>query len=180
MDAGRFGTLLRSLSSRPSRRGALAGLIGGVADLLVLRHSSEAAGRRRCRRPCGDCKRCRRGRCHKTNHGKRCQRGECKPKPNGTACANYGSCQGGTCIPHICAGQNACQAGFTVSGCHRNGASTTCVCLVTADGAPFCGAGGFTSDCSTTPCPAGETCINDYGPFCGGGLRCGQPCPEPR
>jgi hypothetical protein len=86
MDHQAFDGLTRSLTASltgsTTRRG-ITRLLGGLAlgGPLVLLGLSEAGAT--CKKKCGPCK--------------RCKKGKCKPKPSGTACAG-GTCQGGVCI----------------------------------------------------------------------------------
>src|SRR5215213_4723115 len=87
MDTDAFTTLTRSLSStqpRSTTRRRLTRLLGGLAlgGPLALLGLSQAEAT--CKKKCGPCK--------------RCKKGKCKPKPAGTACTG-GTCQNGTCIP---------------------------------------------------------------------------------
>jgi len=125
------------------------------------------------------CKHC--GQCE------RCKKGKCKPKPNGQACDGGGTCQSGRCVPPFCAGKNSCQEGNAITTCQGSG-SVSCVCVGTAaSGAPFCAENtmtSFTVDCTATPCPAGETCVNLAGGSCDppdgpGGQKWARPCPNP-
>ena len=82
MERDRFDALTPTLTTTGSRRGItrlLAGLtLGGSLGLLRL---SQAEAK--CKKTCGPCK--------------RCTKGKCKPKAAGTACAG-GTCQRGRCI----------------------------------------------------------------------------------
>jgi len=85
MDAKHFGILTRLLHVRTRRR--VLGLFPafGAATLaaaLGLNRPHPAAAK--CKKKCGLCK--------------RCKKGKCKPKPAGTTCTG-GTCQGGTCVP---------------------------------------------------------------------------------
>ena len=85
MDDARFENLIRALGGAFSRRrltGWLSGSGLGAALGLMSRPGSVSAG---CGKPCGPCKRCKRGRC--------------KPKPNDTPCKGDGRCLKGRCNP---------------------------------------------------------------------------------
>ena len=87
MDHGTLDALTRSLTDSPpgsTTRRTVTRLLGGLAlggplALLGLREAEA-----KCKKKCGVCK--------------RCKKGKCKPKPAGTACAG-GTCQGGACLP---------------------------------------------------------------------------------
>jgi hypothetical protein len=83
MDTTYFDALTKSLGESHSRRG-ITRLLGGLAlgGPLALLGLDEAAAK--CKKKCGPCK--------------RCKKGKCKPKLAGTACAG-GTCQGGVCAP---------------------------------------------------------------------------------
>src|SRR5215213_248587 len=75
----RIAAYPRSTTRRGMTR-LLGGLaLGGPLALLGLREAEA-----KCKKKCGPCK--------------RCKKGKCKPKPAGTACAG-GTCQGGACLP---------------------------------------------------------------------------------
>src|SRR5215213_1258747 len=172
MDADRFATLLREMSRTPSRRGALRLLagaaLGGTLGWSGLVDTEAGKRHHRCKH-CGQCE--------------RCKKGKCKPKPNGQACDGGGTCQSGRCVPPFCAGKNSCQEGNAITTCQGSG-SVSCVCVGTAaSGAPFCAENTMTSfkvDCSATPCPDGETCVNLARGSCDppdgpGGQKCARP-----
>src|SRR5215213_3578267 len=86
MDHGTLDALTRSLTDSPpgsTTRRTMTRLLGGLAlggplALLGLREAEA-----KCKKKCGPCK--------------RCKKGKCKPKPAGTACAG-GTCHKGTCV----------------------------------------------------------------------------------
>jgi hypothetical protein len=170
MDTGRFDSLARSLSVAGSRRRALVAVLGGTLGVVLSASSvpETAAKNKHKKKSCSECKKRKNGRC--------------KPKANGTACSGGGTCQGGGCKAPFCVGKNSCEDGNAASTCQRAGAAQQCLCVATADtGAPFCALNvpGGAVDCLTTPCPAGETCIDFTGGMCAGGTVCVKPCPEP-
>lgn len=79
MHAGRFDDLTRDFAPRSRRR--FFGIISGLGGVLAL---SAHGVKAKCKKPCGPCR--------------RCKKGKCKLKPEGTACAG-GACQGGACLP---------------------------------------------------------------------------------
>src|SRR5215212_4981744 len=96
MDAERFDTLARSLTTTGSRRRALAAL-AGLLGLLGLAQPGDATAGGACKPSCNECATCKKGKCHKTKHGKVCKKGKCKPKPNDTTCNGTGKCLNETC-----------------------------------------------------------------------------------
>jgi hypothetical protein len=164
MDAAQFDALTRTLHARTQRRFVGLG-VATLAAALGLDRAHEASARK-CKKKCGPCKRCKKGK------GKK---GKCKPKPAGTVCAG-GTCQGGACLP-FCAGKNVC---VDPAFCQASGAD--CFCLVRADagheGEPFCGQLGFVAaDCSV--CTGEAVCVDGTGPLCGGTFGCHLPCLNP-
>src|SRR5215213_8176903 len=104
----RFDALARSLAPGPSRRGLLATVTSGLLAGLGLTLTRDDATAK-CKKPCGVCK--------------RCKKGKCKRKPAGAACPG-GSCADGKCVPAAdpcptsCAPINAaCVAGCPGSCC---------------------------------------------------------------
>ena len=110
MDSKRFDAFARRLGVAMSRRdfarvgsGALGGVV--VAPLGFSAGNVLAAKSGKCKKPCGVCERCDRGKCTKKNGKKHCKRGTCKPKPDGTPCCPQnciGGCQNGACGECIC------------------------------------------------------------------------------
>jgi hypothetical protein len=133
MDSQRFDRLVRTLRTR---RSAL-GLISGIAALLGAGRDDAAA--KKCKKPCGPCKRCKKGKCR-------------LKKPDGTPCGDGGTCLSGTCCVPSCAG-NACNSSDGCGGdclCDRGQA-----CL----SGGTCGACPADAECANTPC--GETNAGD-------------------
>jgi len=203
MDDRRFDLFVRSLSSRGSRRVLLAALASGLLVALGLGPSSEqaAAGRRRqCRRPCGPCKRCRRGRCTSTCRGSQtCQHGTCRCPGGGQVCGgvctdvasdrtNCGSCgilcsAGQGCFEGQClTAQGTCSP--VVDPClflpECNGVFS-CRCVPAQPGVTRCGM--QPSGASLGECTTDEQCRTSYGvgAFCSiqcmGNTICNIPCP---
>jgi hypothetical protein len=111
MDRERFDNLTRFLSATSARRGALAGLAGGiVASLAALGDHAAVAKKmgngKRKRKPCrcGFCRTCKRGRCVLAGDGTdcgecgTCAAGSCVPKVNQTLCDLCTTCQAGRCV----------------------------------------------------------------------------------
>src|SRR5215208_3853558 len=104
MDADRFDSLARTLTTMGSRR-ALAAAIGGALGVIALADPKNAAAGNsgKCKPTCDECEKCDKGKCHKTKHGKVCKKGKCKPKPNDSPCSGSGRCLNGTCnLPPVC------------------------------------------------------------------------------
>ena len=80
MDAKQFNDVARALVNRPSRRGTLAALLGGVLGTPLLDGDMARAKKK----PCPACKKRKKGKCKGT-------------LPDGTACAG-GACQAGQCV----------------------------------------------------------------------------------
>ena len=99
MDADRFDSLIRSLTTVGSRRRTLATVITGAIGLLGLAGADDAAAGKsgKCKPQCGECATCDKGKCKKKNGKKRCKKGKCKAKGNGTGCS-IGTCQNGGCV----------------------------------------------------------------------------------
>src|SRR5215217_1712982 len=159
MDDGAFDGLTRSLTAsltgRTTRRG-ITRLLGGLAlgGPLTLLGLGEAEAK--CKKSCGPCK--------------RCKKGKCKPKPAGTACAG-GTCQGGSCVLAACISQDpalVCAAGCGVKA-DNCGRAVTCPC----QGGQKCLANGTcagTCNPDANTCPSGCTCFDL--PSVEGAFRC--------
>jgi hypothetical protein len=162
MDADRFETLLRALSSMPSRRtavGVLAAAVGGAfasrlgsgnrdeaaAKVKHQEHRGQAQGKKK---PCPPCKKRKKGKCKGL-------------LPDGSACAG-GSCRAGSCLPTV----------LPPPGCTPAcGACQTCLggsCVPQPLHTPC--AGGLCQDGACAPCGAGQPCC--AGDVCGDGLAC--------
>jgi hypothetical protein len=147
MDRSSFDALARSLTGAlagtTTRRG-ITQLLGGLAlggPLALLRRGEADA---KCKKKCGPCK--------------RCKKGKCKKKAAGTACPG-GTCQGGACVPAT-ASPPPPPAPLT---CAEVCGANCGMCFTLADGGTACG--DFGSDCaagetclSTADCPAGKVC----------------------
>jgi hypothetical protein len=78
MDANRFDEMTRDF--QPRSRRCFLGFVTGIGGLLVIATGSAAS---KCKKVCGTCK--------------RCKKGKCKPKPDGTVCEG-GTCSIGRCV----------------------------------------------------------------------------------
>ena len=96
MDATRFDTFVRVLTTRHRRRGTLP-LLALLGLGLVDSDAAEAAKSGKCKRQPGPCETCQKGKCERKHGKKTCKAGKLKPKANGTACTG-GSCQSGLCV----------------------------------------------------------------------------------
>ena len=142
MDARRFDTLTRIVSTAGSRRRAVATAVGGVLALLGLADPHDATAKKKC----SPCKKRKQGKCK-------------KKKPDGTACPG-GTCQRGSCITdNRCPdGQKPCGPACILAGqcCTSTDCpiGTTCcnqLCTDTMTDPRHCGG-------CTTVCSAGKTC----------------------
>jgi len=142
----RFGAYPR----RTTRRG-MTRLLGGLAlggPLTLLEWNQAAA---KCKKKCGPCK--------------RCTKGKCKPARAGTACSG-GTCQRGACVasasPPACVSQDpalvcAGGCGIKTDTCGR---AVTCACPA---GQACLGNGTCAGQCNpgADSCPAGCGCPNN-------------------
>jgi hypothetical protein len=136
MDADWFDTLARSLTAVGSRRRALTAAFAGSLGLLGLSHPDGSAAGGACKPACSECQTCKKGKCHKTKHGKVCKKGTCQAKAESIGCST-GRCQGGSCV--AATGGNGCPEGQKPCG-------------------PACILAG--QCCTSTDCPTGTTCCS--------------------
>jgi hypothetical protein len=123
MDAVRFDALTKAWIAETSRRRMLAGLLGGFMGALSLADADDAAAAKsgKCKKKCGQCKFCNKGKCKTKNGKKRCKKGKCKPVERGTPCGDNGTC---FCIPAIegnpfCTGDEAVEC--NEAECEKSG-----------------------------------------------------------
>lgn len=180
MDADRFDSLARSVTSAPSRRGvarALAGLtLSGMLALRLGLADTEARKRRKKRKKkkngnpsptCVD------GIRNGSEADVDCGGPDCPRCGNGQTCGSRNDCASALCSAGTCA---AC-------GYHPdcgNDAKGPCYCsLPVAGGSPLCissdGVTGPFPSCAATNCPAGTVC----GYVAGLGNFCAKPCDAP-
>ena len=162
MDADRFDDVARSLIARSSRRAAPGLALGAIFTIRGFTDVDARRRKRKCKRPCGACRACRRG--------------KCKPKPNGIACGGTGICQAGACV---CPGgskecQGACIPENQCCGACPQG-ETCCAnvgeCKDLLNDPDFCG------QCANGQCPGGAICANgDCGLTCTPGVACFTGC----
>ena len=184
MEPSQFDRLTRGIARGASRRGALAGLLGGLAIPLVGASLTDARNRRgRSVQAEKKRKKCQTGLLKCTIKKGRKKKRFCVDAQTdpancggcGILCASGQGCQGGvcTCNGTICTGccdGNACQAGTSNQQCGVNGG----VCQVCT--------GGRSCQNGVCACPAGQTfcsgaCVDtktDAG-HCG---ACGTACPN--
>jgi hypothetical protein len=173
MGASRFDRIAQTLHSR---RTALS-LAAGAGAFLGLSRSDESGAK--CRKKCGPCKRCKKGRCKPRLGSPQC--GPCRICVGGTckgACAGDEVCRGDACLDpggDCPAAADRCAEDETVT-CLLGGVAG--LCLHTNDGAPFCAA-----QFGCAACLSDAACPETYGPnrrcisacqFCNGGSACAQ------
>jgi hypothetical protein len=131
MDTRTFDTATRSLSTagaRSTSRRGMTRLLGGLVLGALLGLLGLQGVDAKCRKKCGPCQ--------------RCKKGKCKPKSAGATCAG-GACQGGTCVPTPTP-PLVCPSGtFTVAGRCAPNCGAPCdarggVCASTFDGFTYC------------------------------------------
>jgi hypothetical protein len=182
MDASRFDDLLRALASAASRRRFVAALPGGLVAIGALLPSGEdaAAG---CNKRCGQCKRCKSGRCRPRQNGTACKNDSTRQCCDGKCCERGDICVRGKCVT----GQGTCADGedtCDVASSSCNGvAEDECTCVQTTSGATRCAANERIGDCGE--CQDDAFCKQTYGPtaFCAdighGACGCKPPADGP-
>lgn len=131
MDGQRFDNLVRTLRTRRS----IFGVVAGLAAL----HGVDRDANARCKKKCGPCKRCKKGKCR-------------KKVPDGTPCLSGGTCLGGRCCIPNCT-DTPCNF---PDGCGGNCTCTSGQACVSGT----CGACPPNADCANIPC--GETSAGDF------------------
>ena len=143
MDAERFDSLTRVLTTAGSRRRVLAAALAGALGLQGRLQPDDAAAGRRCKPKCSECERCKKG--------KKGRKGKCKAKSNGTACST-GTCQGGNCSLRTCSSAAECGSdanGGCLCAAPRSGGSKVCLTNTPT--------GDLVLNCNA--CPGGTTCV---------------------
>jgi hypothetical protein len=98
MDAPRFDSLVRSLHTRRS----VLGLVAGITALLGVAQDEAAA--KKCKKKCGPCK--------------RCKKGKCKPKTGSPPCGPCSVCRAGSCVA-LCSAAECFTSGDDPDVCIR-------------------------------------------------------------
>jgi hypothetical protein len=101
MEDADFDTLTRWVTRRASRRTALGAAVIGALSTVFSAPDSDA---KKCKQPCGPCKKCN------------TKKGKCKPKPDGTTCGEGKACLKGACTcmsTHFKCGTKCCLDGAT-------------------------------------------------------------------
>jgi hypothetical protein len=144
--------------------------LGTIAGLAVFGVASESAARkkekRKCKRPCGECR--------------ACKRDKCKPAANGAFCTG-GACIDAQCIASgVCAETTFCDAPEDPPQCQASGPD--CFCELTTSGAHVCTDGAsfhLEDNCRACTGP-GELCLSLVGcPENADKVGCATPCSNP-
>ena len=151
MDADRFDARARLVTVSPSRRHILGfGLSFTVATLVA--PGSEAKNRKKkCKKTCGPCKKCRKGKCRNTSSSKEACGGKCLPlcvsSPELATERNPLTCE--CCVSNgQSPGGNICL--ITVPCCSQKCDAGTCVPLEQGE------ACDFDAQCESGSCVLGE------------------------
>jgi hypothetical protein len=88
IDGDHFDTLTRGLANPASRRTALGVGLSGILGALGVTETAAKKHKKWCKKKCGPCQ--------------RCKKGKCKPTAAGTLCTladgEEGTCQSGACV----------------------------------------------------------------------------------
>jgi hypothetical protein len=157
VDPHRFDTLTRSLSSRPSRRGALAALLGGTLGLVGLAETAAKKGKSKSKgkkkdkgkgTPSQSPGSPPSGGCTDVDCG-----GSCPRCPNGRSCRGRGDCASAFCA------NGTCQTCSTDANCGSD-VNGKCYCFAPDTGGPkVCFSETFVSFASCGSCGPGTTCL---------------------
>jgi hypothetical protein len=176
MDPTRFDALAKALGSPASRRAAFR----LIAALVALRGRAAAAAR--CKKPCGECGRCKKGKCKPAKDGTACGTGPTRQKGRCACPSGHVRCPDGRACDVTCSGPNGddycCDASRPVAicgGCWHAGSTACTVDHCCGPDLDCCG--------GTHCCADGWQCVLGCGPerntatCCRGGQspRC---CPE--
>ena len=160
MDAARFDALLRSLAMAASRRKLVSGVVGGLLVVLAAPLTGQEA-LAACKGRCGQCKRCRNGRCRPKQNQTPCGADDSRQCCEGRCCERGDICVRDECVT----GQGTCDDGADTclgdnAGC--NGViDDECTCVQTASGATRCAKNSRIGDCGE--CDSDEFCHQTYG-----------------
>jgi hypothetical protein len=181
MDGNRFDSLTRSISSRRTLGGAIAGTLAGLLGLRDVAAAPCPKGKKRCGTRCiprRNC--CTNANCRPGATGRICRNGRCgcsaaRPKNCGGRCVAAGGC----CSAAECPTGATCSAGG-VCVCPPGQQSCGARCA----GAEGTSCSGFATCCSRS-CDflvGGGTCGSCSGLFCSSGADCcpGTPCIQNR
>lgn len=126
MDADRIATLIRRFSVPDSRRGVLGIGLGSAIALLASPSSRAKKPKNRCKRTCGPCEKCRKGKCKTTFAGREACGGKCLPlcpsSPDLALVRNPLTCE--CCVANgdhgllsVCLGDLCCSSICTIESC---------------------------------------------------------------
>ncbi|MFM9106534.1 MAG: hypothetical protein ACKOWF_07525 [Chloroflexota bacterium] len=163
MDSSRFDAMIRDLAAGESRRSVLGA--AGAGLLAALGFAGPAAAKCGKNKPCGECRRCKKGKCKKKPDGAQCSGGTCQRGQCAASCTP--SCAGRECGGNGCGG--SCGSCPATESCNASG---ICVCTPDCAG-KVCGDDGCGGSCGS--CAANQTCSDgacQCVPSCGG-RNCG-------
>jgi hypothetical protein len=176
MDGQRFDHIVKILRSRRS----MLGLIAGIGSLLAVDPDEAAA--KKCKKKCGPCRRCKKGKCKPKRGSPRC--GACSTCQGGRCVANCASadCANDICVPPCdppCAGGEACIGGLCFAQCEPSceaGSNQGCANGACADLGGGCDVFDAGSCFSGPQCPNGDggtrCAAVDGQPFCAVSVLC--------
>jgi len=129
MEMDRFDRLAKTVSTAGTRRGLLQllPLTAGLGTLSFTGAAAKKGKRRKCKKPCGLCA--------------TCKKGKCKPKADGTICGPDQVCAGGSCVLPPCGAGGPCRVFLSSTRYEGNlgglsGADAKCQGLAAAAGLP--------------------------------------------
>jgi hypothetical protein len=151
MDAERFGAAIRRVTISGSRRVVLGIGLTHLLSLLGTRSSQARKRKKKCKKKCGPCEKCKKGKCKNTASGKEACGGKCVPAclstPDLVAIRNPLTC--GCCVPNgQSLGGNFCPAIDLC--CSARCSSGVCIAL---DQGEAC---DFDAQCASEDCENGE------------------------
>jgi hypothetical protein len=170
MDAERFDTLTRFISSRTSRRVTVGLVATGLLAITVPEAETKAV---RCSEttPCPGCYRCKKHKCKKNNGasctGGTCQKGSCRCTGAGFSCTDVALCcqQEQACLAESCGAcpesPDPCTSG---PECGRTTADNPqCFCVTSVEGTTTCSSIFATLD-QVAECTTDDDCTDVLGP----------------